>query len=51
MSRPALQTDRLSVDIIVYPGFKALEAIGPGLAEGPVWSKIQDALMANGWWT
>ena len=31
--------------------FKALEAIGPGLAEGPVWSKIQDALMANGWWT
>ena len=29
MSRPALQTDRLSVDIIVYPGFKALEAIGP----------------------
>lgn len=29
MAKPALPADRLSVDIIVYPGFKALEAIGP----------------------
>lgn len=30
--------------------FKALEAIGPSVAEGPVWDAIQKVLRANGWW-
>jgi len=30
--------------------FKALNNIGPAIAEGPVWDAIQGALRANGWW-